>query len=180
MLAPYVSADPRAVVTAVRLRAIIHGRSIVRKQGAIMKIQEQDLYHGPALMQIAEHPSFTGLNKADAKYGHYIVNADRRLFVKYSSADASPWPFTFQPNEMKAIQGDIAAGARTFVCLICGESTICCLNQSELVEVIKIDSRGAQWVRVEVPKGGSQHVSGSRGKLRYTIPHNAFPAKVLE
>ena len=28
-----------------------------------MKIQEQDIYHGPALMQIVEHPSFKALNR---------------------------------------------------------------------------------------------------------------------
>lgn len=145
----------------------------------VLKIQEQDLYHGPALMQIAEHSSFTGLNKADAKYGHYIVNADRRLFVKYSGSQVSPWPFTFQPAEMKAMAADIASGAKTFICLVCGQFTICCLNQDELAVLIKLNSKKAQWVRIEVPEGGSQWVTGARANLRRSIPHNAFPGKVL-
>ncbi len=145
-----------------------------------MKIQEQDIYHGPALMQIVEHPSFKALNKADTKYGHYSVNVDRRLFVKYSSSAQTPWQFTFQRNDLRAIRGDIAAGKDTFVCLVCGNVTICCLNERELQQLVGLASRAAQWIRVEVPPGGSQHVSGTKGKLKLTIPHNSFPEKVLQ
>lgn len=62
-----------------------------------MKIQEQDRFHGAALTQIVEHKSFKALNRASAKYGHYLVNADRHVFTKYSKATRSPWSFTFQP-----------------------------------------------------------------------------------
>jgi len=47
-----------------------------------MKIQHKDLFHGAALTQLVEHNSFKALNKADDKYGHYLVNTDRRLLVK--------------------------------------------------------------------------------------------------
>jgi hypothetical protein len=138
-----------------------------------------DIYHGPALMQIVEDASFKALNKADNKYGHYVVNTDRRLFVKYSKALESPWPFTFQPAEMNAMAADIASGGKTFVCLICGSSTISCLTQDELVAVVNLKAKSAQWVKVEVPKGGSQWITGSKGRLDRSIPHNSFPSKVL-
>jgi hypothetical protein len=60
-----------------------------------MKIQEQDFYHGPALMQIVEHPSFKALNKGSNRYGHYLVNADCHVFVRYSKAEGDAWSFTF-------------------------------------------------------------------------------------
>jgi hypothetical protein len=60
-----------------------------------VKIQEQDVFHGPALAQIAEYGAFKALNRARAKQGHYIVNADRRLLLKYSTKSRGPWKFTF-------------------------------------------------------------------------------------
>ncbi len=143
-----------------------------------MKIQDKDLYHGAALTQIIEHPTFKALNKTNPKYGHYTVNSDRQLFVKYRTNDESPWQFTFQPEEVAAMRSAIGRG-ETFVCLVCGWVTICCLNQDELTELIDITGSGTQWIRVTVPPGGSLHVTGQAGDLERTIPHNAFPTKVL-
>ena len=144
-----------------------------------MKIQEQHLFHGPALVQIVEHRSFKALNKADKKYGHYAVNDKRRLFVKYLTKKTPPWVFAFSPAEIKAIKADIASGAKTFLSLVCGTSTICCLAQKEIQSVVDLNSPKSQSIRVEVPKGGSQRVSGSAGALKKTIAHNAYPKKVL-
>lgn len=144
-----------------------------------MKIQEMDVYHGPALMQIVEHGSFKALNKTDKKYGHYTVNTDRHIFVKYRKHKNSPWRFQFGREELAAIRRAIKEGSETFACLVCDHSTICCLNEKELATLIELDSKSEQWIRIEVPPGGSQHVSGSRASLMRTIPHNAFPDKVL-
>lgn len=78
-----------------------------------MKIQEQDVYHGPALMQIVEHDSFKALNKADEKYGHYLVNNDRRLCFKYSTAESGPWSFTFQSQDLAALKKDLGTRGQT-------------------------------------------------------------------
>jgi hypothetical protein len=87
-------------------------------KGEQMKIQEQDIYHGPALMQIVEAPSFKALNKTDdGIYGHYAVNKNHRLFVKYATARVSPWKFQFDVKAKKAISADVDSGAKTFVCL---------------------------------------------------------------
>ena len=145
-----------------------------------MKIQDLHFYHGSALTQIAEHESFKALNKTDAKYGHYRVNTDRQLFVKYRTNRRSPWHFTFQLDETAAIRRAIETKERTFVCLVCGRNTICCLRQEELEQLVDIRSRVQQWIRVEVPKGGSLHVTGKAGALSRTIPHNSFPSKVFE
>ena len=60
-----------------------------------------------ALTQIVEHPSFKALNKADEKYGHYLVNANIHLLVKYSSPSSSPWQFTFNESDLDSICDDI-------------------------------------------------------------------------
>ncbi|WP_131111188.1 hypothetical protein [Sulfuricystis thermophila] len=144
-----------------------------------MKIQEQDRFHGAALTQIVEHNSFKALNRASTKYGHYLVNTNRHVFTKYSKSTRSPWSFTFQPHDLQSIQAEISADHPVFVCLVCGTTTVCALTKDELVALIDLHATHAQWVRVEVPSGGSCHVSGSLGKLKRTVPHNSFPEKVF-
>lgn len=144
-----------------------------------MKIQEQDIYHGTALMQIVEHPSFKALNRASKEYGHYLINTDRQVFAKYTTKKRSPWQFTFQPKDVTAISGAVESGDRLFVCLVCGHVTICALTQNEIRQVIDLKSPTQQTVRVEVPKGGSCHVHGTSGALVRTVPHNSFPDKVF-
>jgi len=142
-----------------------------------MKVQEQDKFHGPGLVQIVEHESFKALNRGSSRYGHYLINTDRHVFAKYSSRVDGPWQFTFQPDELRAI---LAAAPKAFVMLACGQVTICPLSRSELSEAIDLKSSGAQTITVEFPKGGSLRVRGSVGSVSKTIPHNAFPAKLFD
>ena len=142
-----------------------------------MKIQPKDYFHGAALTQIVEHQSFTALNKADEKYGHYLINANIRLLVKYSSPSSSPWQFTFNESDCSSIREDIAVdGVRFFGCLVCGTETVCLLTTQQLRTVIGLDTEHPQWVRVEVPSAGkSMRVKGSTGELNRVVAHNAFP-----
>jgi hypothetical protein len=36
-----------------------------------MKIDDDHMYHGAALIQIAEHPQFTAINSFEGKLAHY-------------------------------------------------------------------------------------------------------------
>lgn len=143
-----------------------------------MKIQEQDIYHGPALMQIVEHNSFKALNRASGSYGHYLVNTDRHVFVKYRKTD-KPWQFSFAPEDLSDLSKAISDGNKVFVCLVCAHFTICALNVEEISQVLDLTSGSQQSIRIDVPSGGSCHVSGSKGKLKRTVPHNSFPGKVF-
>lgn len=145
-----------------------------------MKIQEQDRFHGPALMQIVEHTSFKALNRASKGYGHYLINTDRQVFVKYRTSKTSPWTFSFAPDELATIRSTLKSGDKVYVCLVCGPVTICCLSEEEVKEVIDVASTSPQSMRVDVPRGGSCHVSGSRGALARVVPHNSFPEKVFK
>lgn len=144
-----------------------------------MKIQEQDLYHGAALTQIVEHISFKALNRASTKYGHYLVNTDRHVFVKYRKPNRSPWQHTLSEDEVDAMATEIKNGHAVFLCLVCGSTSVCALNSSEIQTLLEIKTAGQQWIRVEIPQRGSCHVSGSNGKLKRTVPHNSFPDKVF-
>ncbi|BBO36543.1 hypothetical protein [Lacipirellula parvula] len=143
-----------------------------------MKIQQKDLFHGAALTQLTEHVSFKALNKADAKYGHYMVNTDRRLMVKLTEKTSAPWTFTFQPDDLNTISSDIASGFRTFIVLVCGKVTICLLSEGDFSQLIDLTSPTAQWIKVEIPKA-SMRVRGSHGTLKGAITHNSFPDGVF-
>jgi hypothetical protein len=141
-----------------------------------LKVQIQDVYHGPALMQIVEHNSFKALNKADEKYGHYLVNTDTRLWFKYASASVGPWQFTFQPSDLGALRADIALHGATYVVLACGHHSICCLGHDEIRELVDLDSASAQWIKVDAPPGKQMRVIGSRNsKSPVLAPHSRFP-----
>lgn len=144
-----------------------------------MKIQEQDFYHGAALTQITEHESFKALNRASTKYGHYLINTDRHVFIKYRTIQKSPWAHTISPDEMKSLISACKKNKYVFLCLVCGDATICALGKSEIEILLDLTSTTQQWIRVEVPKGGSCHVTGSHGALDKVVPHNSFPNKAF-
>lgn len=144
-----------------------------------MKIQSHDLYHGAVLTQITEASSFKALNKADHLYGHYLLNKDTRLFVKYSKKGEEPWEFRFQRSELDAIKQDLEAVEQVFLCLVCGEVTICCLSVEEFMEIINLDAKDSQTIIVDSPTAASMRVRGSAGRLAKTIAHNSFPKKLF-
>ncbi|MHC4178552.1 MAG: hypothetical protein ACYSWU_13660 [Planctomycetota bacterium] len=143
-----------------------------------MKIDHKDLFHGAALTQLTEHGSFKALNKADSKYGHYLVNTRRRLLTKHSQKEQPPWQFTFQPDDLETLRSDLASAFKTFVVLVCGDVSICLLDKSEFSALIDVDSDRQQWIRVQIPKASMQ-VNGSAGSLKHKIKHNGFPNRVF-
>ncbi|MEM8736096.1 MAG: hypothetical protein AAGG44_17840 [Planctomycetota bacterium] len=146
-----------------------------------MKIDWKHLYHGAALTQITEHESFKALNKADDKYGHYLVNTDRRLLAKHSEKEESDWSFTFQTSDVAILKGDFDSGFTTFVVLICGAVTICLLDRAQIEQILDIEADFQQWVKVSIPKPrASMWVSGSKGKLTNAVSHKGFPDRVFE
>jgi hypothetical protein len=144
-----------------------------------MKIQEQDSFHGSALMQIVEHPSFKALNKGSNRYGHYLVNADCHIFVRYSKAESGSWSFTFNADQLEPIANISKSKADIFICFVCGQYSICLLNQSQIKQILDIESADTQWVKVVAPEGKSFRVSGSSGTLKGTVAHNAFPKNLF-
>src|ERR1039458_3316598 len=142
-----------------------------------MKTQTKDLFHGAALTQIVEHNSFKALNRASKKYGHYLVNTDRHLFVRYKKNKKSPWIFQFTSEDKDAINE--TKGPLT-LCLICGTVSVCALSRGEIDQIIDLNATVTQSIRIEVPRHGSFHVSGSKGALKKTITHHSFPDKVFK
>jgi hypothetical protein len=144
-----------------------------------VKVQDQDIFHGIALTQLVEHPSFKALNKASKRYGHYLLNQDRRLFVKYRTNGGLAWQFVFSKAELDAVNRDRRQPGFTFVVLVCGGSTVCALSDEDLDVLLIPRASGAQSIRVEAPAARSMIVSGSGGQLSYKVPHNSYPSKLF-
>ena len=145
-----------------------------------MKIQKKDQFHGSALTQIVEHSLFTALNKADEKYGHYQINHNKRLLIKHTGKNESPWKFTLQPDDIDTVVGDINSDQEAFLCLICGQESICILTTEEFETLIDTNNKTAQWIKVESPNRSGMRVSGSAGFIKSVIAHRAFPQKLFE
>jgi hypothetical protein len=144
-----------------------------------VKVQDLGVFHGIASTQLVEHPSFKALNKASKRYGHYLLNQDRRLFVKYRTNDGLAWQFGFSTSEIRAIKEDRRLESHTFVILVCGYSTVCALSAGDLDALLDLGGPGVQSIRVEAPPGRSMIVSGSHGRLPRTLPHKSYPAKLF-
>lgn len=140
-----------------------------------MKTNDRHFYHGAALGQIVEYGGFKALNKLDEKYGHYLVNTNQRVMVKYSTA-TDEWHFTFSEDDLEILKKDLEQPGKTFVCLVCGKSTICALTEDEFQKLISLDVIAQQYIDAWFPKGGSIRVHGTKGDLDHKIHHNAFPS----
>lgn len=148
---------------------------------AAMKIQRQDLFHGAALMQVVEHPSFKALNKApDGKYGHYILNNDTRLFVKYTTGAGPEYFFTLSADDVSSIRDDETGGHRVFLVMVCGEDTVCAVPSPDLWVLADKNTQASQQVWVRSYPGKSMRFGRGGHELVHTIPHSGFPAVVLD
>ena len=140
-----------------------------------MKIQEKDLFHGSALTQIVEHPSFKALNKADSKYGHYQINNNTRILIKYRTNETSPWIFTIKEEDVDTLIQDIDSQQASFLCLVCGNTTICILSTIEYEKLLDVSKKKEQWLRVDLPPRSSMRIKSATGRLPRPIKNNSFP-----
>ncbi len=161
------------------------GREATRREprGCPVKIDKNELLHGAALAQLTKHDAFTSLNKASDHYGHYLINGSVRLWTKYRSGPGPAWQFAFSYDEVTSIGCDEVdhPDETVQIVLVCGHTSICVLPVADLWQVIDPDQMDAsQVVSVSAPAGRSMRVKGPRGRLGQTVPHAAFPARVLD
>lgn len=139
-----------------------------------MKIQDQDVYYGAVLQQIAEYPVFTSINRVTEKPGLYLVNDTKRMLIKYSRENGPSWTFKFTPDDLQ-----MGEGYEYYVALNCGNRSVCMLSEWDLHKVLDANAKASQMVRVWFSDNSSIRVSGPQGQFPNTIAHNAFPASML-
>ena len=117
-----------------------------------MKIDDKHLYHGAALAQIIEHPSFTALNREShtPKAGHYLINHNIHLFIKYSTNEGE-WQFTFKPQDIKNYRthlNDESENSKLFLCLVCYKKVVGVLEKDAIKKYLDLASNNQQWIKV--------------------------------
>lgn len=112
--------------------------------GAGMKIRTEHQNLGAALMQIAEHDSFTAINplriRANRINNAFLINTDTCLFLKYGQepkATTGEYQFTYTRDQLAPIRESAGIYANVFVALVCVEDQeICGLTYGQLMQMI--------------------------------------------
>ena len=160
-----------------------------------MKINNDHLFHGAALAQIAEHPRFTAINAfADdttVSRSAFKINAEIGLYLKYATKPKKPYSeytFTFSTENRDELVAIGKRSARVFLALVCVDAReICCIPLSEFDALIATRKKAKQSdeeqysLIVTVPKGKSIRVyvntPGKKGRKlgESTVPRKNFP-----
>ena len=163
-----------------------------------MKIDDDHLYHGAALIQIAEHPQFTAINSLKVKdqvvRAAYKINNEIAVYLKYAAKPHGRYKeyvFTFRKNHLETIAKLSNANPKMFVALVCvKEREICCLSSRELNEMIEyrkaasgggedqynilVTMRPRQKMRVYMNLPGRRKIILKETELK--VKRSAFPA----
>lgn len=163
-----------------------------------MKIDDDHMYHGAALIQIAEHPEFTAINSAKLKgavqENTFQVNQSMIIHLKYASKpnkSHSEYVFTFHKHHIDMLRG-LAQHSTVFIGLVCVKARqICCISYDKLKELIEIresekgSSEDQHTLLVTVPTGKQFRVyMNAPGQKKttlgqFTVPRNTFPGCIF-
>lgn len=166
-----------------------------------MKIDDDHLYHGSALIQIAEHPRFTAINAL--KLGKsvvrvaYKVNDDIAVYLKYASkanGRYNEYVFTFNEEHLADLKAIAKTKPKTFAALVCvKDREICCLAYSQLVELLArrekalAEKEDNLTVLVTAPENKSLRVyvnaPGKKGTILgkpLIVSRSSFPSKLFQ
>ena len=165
-----------------------------------MKIRTQHMTLGAALMQIAEHESFTAINplrlRGEKVTNAFLINADTCVFLKYGSEPKTTgeYQFTFTTDQVLCIEEAEEHYRNVFVCLVCvEEQEVCGLEAAELHRMISArkstnpDDEDSYQILITAPAGGRlrayTNAAGRRGTPALEpllITRNRFPAFLFE
>jgi hypothetical protein len=111
-----------------------------------MKINDDHMYHGAALTQIAEHPVFKAVNAfwSSGKKSScaFRINDTTGIYIKYAGAprgSANEYVFTFtqtQLDEFTKLREHCTSVFAVFVCI--GAKAICSLSYGQVMNLIKL------------------------------------------
>jgi hypothetical protein len=169
-----------------------------------VKLEDQHLYHGAALTQIAEDDEFTAINPLDLMgkrlSSAFRINDNIGVHLKYNSVKPKAngeFPFTFSQDNLKELTGmtEQLQLKKVFVVLVCFVAReVCVVTLQRLREMIAIREQAAgktedQYVvLVTAPKNSKLRVylnaPGTKGKLlRNTetkVARNSFPGVLFQ
>lgn len=165
-----------------------------------MKINDDHLYHGAVLTQVAEHPQFTAINAFESGQGisrsAFLINHDVGVFLKYATKTKAPYSeyqFTFTSSHLKEIAAIQTKSKRVYIALVCvKDRQIGCISWDDLQEMInerkaqKGSKESAYTILVVCPKGKKLRAYMNAPGVRKTkltehlLSRSAFPGVLFE
>jgi hypothetical protein len=165
-----------------------------------MRINDDHLYHGAALTQIAEFPTFKAINAFSANgeksRSAFIVNHDTGIYLKYATSPTKRWKeyvFTFTETHLAELEALKSHHARVFIVLVCRKAKEICvltLDEFEKHRALREKAKGAKephyQILVTVPKGKSFRVYMNAPGQKKTmlkdqkVPRSDFPKLIFE
>ena len=161
------------------------------------------MYHGAALIQIAEHPNFTAINSLKLSGNTirvaYKINDDIAVYFKYASKPAGrfqEYVFTFTKSHLEELDHIADANSKCYVALVCvKDREVCCLSHAQLQQLFSrrkaaLDKLGkaedSLTVLVTAPKKKSLRIYvNSPGERKIIlgkaliVNRNAFPENIF-
>lgn len=156
-----------------------------------MKINDDHMYHGAALTQIAEHPTFKAVNASKKSHAAFRINDTTGIYVKYAGlphGSAKEYIFTFTKAHLDELAVLREHCTRVFVVLVCIKiKEICVISYGQLMQVIRLrtETHGGvecqYQVLVTAPRNKQFRVyvnhPGRKGIMmgQQVVRRNAFP-----
>ncbi len=111
-----------------------------------MKINDDHMYHGAALTQIAEHPTFKAVNafwlNGKKSQAAFRINDTTGIYVKYAGlphGKAKEYIFTFTKAHLDELAVLREHCTKAFVILVCiSIKEICALSYGQLLQMIGV------------------------------------------
>lgn len=166
-----------------------------------MKIRDDHLYHGAALIQIAEDHRFTAINalKIGAKVinSAYKINDHIAVYFKYAvkpHGKYKEYVFTFRSDHLLHLRKIAAANESAFIAMICVDAReVCVITVDQLHDLINRRQKAnggpedQYTVLVTAQAGKSLRVyanhPGKKGTIlgkQLVVSRNAFPSALFE
>ena len=110
-----------------------------------MTIDQDQMIHGGALIQIAEHPQFTAINSltiGNKKFAHvYKINDHISIYFKYSRKPKSifkEYLFTFKNEHLRDLAEIAKVNQSNFIGLVCvDDREVCVLSYEALRTMVE-------------------------------------------
>jgi hypothetical protein len=160
-----------------------------------MKINDDHMYHGAALTQIAEHPTFKAVNAfwLNGKKSHaaFRINDTTGIYVKYAGfphGQVREYVFTFTKAHLDELVVLRERCTKVFVVLVCIKiKEICVISYGQLLQMIRLrketrtEDEDQYQILITAPPKKQFRVyvnhPGRKGVMmgQQLVPRNAFP-----
>jgi hypothetical protein len=130
-----------------------------------MHIDEDQMFHGAALVQIAEYASFKAINRFEdlSARGAFRINTSTGIYLKHASNPTGRYHeylFTFNKKNLSELEALKRLCTRLFVVMVCVKAReICCVEIADIEN--HIERRRKSLGRAE-----------SQYQILVTIPHD--------